>query len=26
VPTRYVEDKIYGLEHVEQYLSEEKAI
>ena len=25
VPTRYVEDKIYGLEHVEQYLSEEKA-
>lgn len=25
-PTRYVEDKIYGLEHVEQYLSEEKAI
>ena len=20
VPTRYVEDKIYGLEHVEQYL------
>ena len=26
VPTRYVEDKIYSLEHVEQYLSEEKAI
>lgn len=26
VPSRYVEDKIYGLEHVEQYLSEEKAI
>lgn len=26
VPTRYVEDKIYGLEHVEHYLSEEKAI
>lgn len=26
VPTRYIEDKIYGLEHVEQYLSEEKAI
>lgn len=26
VSTRYVEDKIYGLEHVEQYLSEEKAI
>lgn len=26
VPTRYVEDKIYGLEHIEQYLSEEKAI
>lgn len=26
VPTRYVEDKIYDLEHVEQYLSEEKAI
>lgn len=26
VPTRYVEDKIYGLEHVEQYLSEEKVI
>lgn len=26
VPARYVEDKIYGLEHVEQYLSEEKAI
>ena len=26
VPTRYVEDKIYGLEHVEQYLSEEEAI
>ena len=26
VPTRYVEDKIYGLEHVEQYLSEEKAV
>ena len=26
VPTRYVEDKIYGLEHVERYLSEEKAI
>ena len=26
VPTRYAEDKIYGLEHVEQYLSEEKAI
>lgn len=26
VPTRYVEDKIYGLEHVEPYLSEEKAI
>lgn len=26
VPTRYVEDKIYGLGHVEQYLSEEKAI
>lgn len=26
VPTRYVEDKIYGLEHVEQYLSEEKTI
>ena len=26
VPTRYVEDKIYGLEHVEQYLSEEKSI
>ena len=26
VPTRYVEEKIYGLEHVEQYLSEEKAI
>ena len=25
VPTRYVEDKIYGLEHVEQYLSEEKS-
>ena len=24
VPTRYVEDKIYGLEHVEQYLKEEK--
>ena len=22
VPTRYVEDKIYGLEHVEQYLYE----
>ena len=22
VPTRYVEDKIYGLEHVEQYLNE----
>ena len=21
VPTRYVEDKIYGLEHVEQYLN-----
>ena len=26
VPTRYVDDKIYCLEHVEQYLSEEKAI
>ena len=26
VPTRYVEDQIYGLEHVEQYLSEEEAI
>ena len=26
VPTRYVGDKIYGLEHVEQYLSEEEAI
>ena len=26
VPTRYVEDKIYGLEHVEQYLKEEKAV
>ena len=26
VPTRYVEDKIYGLEHVEQYLSEEEAM
>lgn len=26
VPTRYVEDTIYGLEHVERYLSEEKAI
>lgn len=26
VPTRYVEDKIYGLEHVEQYLKEDKAI
>ena len=26
VPTRYVEDKIYRLEHVGQYLSEEKAI
>ena len=26
VPTRYVEDKIYGLEHVEKYLSEEEAI
>ena len=26
VPTRYVEDKIYGLEHVEQYLSEEEGI
>ena len=25
VPTRYVEDKIYGLEHVEQYLKEDKA-
>ena len=25
VPTRY-EDKIYGLEHVEQYLKEDKAI
>ena len=25
VPTRYVEEKIYGLEHVEQYLSEEKS-
>ena len=24
VPTRYVEDKIYGLEHVEQYLKEDK--
>ena len=23
VPTRYVEDKIYGLEHVEQYLKED---
>lgn len=23
IPTRYVEDKIYGLEHVEQYLQEE---
>ena len=26
VPTRYVEDKIYGPEHVEQYLSEENTI
>ena len=26
VPNRYVEDKIYGLEHVAQYLSEEIAI
>ena len=26
VPTRYVEDKIYGLKHVEQYLKEEKAV
>ena len=26
VPTCYVEDKIYGPEHVEQYLSEENAI
>ena len=26
VPTRYVEDRIYGLEHVERYLKEEKAI
>ena len=26
VPTRYVEDKIYGLEHVEQYLKEDKAV
>ena len=26
VPTRYVEDKIYGLEHVEQYLKEEKTV
>ena len=26
VPTRYVEDKIYGLEYVEQYLKEDKAI
>lgn len=24
VPTRYVEDRIYGLEYVEQYLKEEK--
>ena len=24
IPTRYVEDKIYGLEHVEQYLKEDK--
>lgn len=23
IPTRYVEGKIYGLEHVEQYLQEE---
>ena len=23
IPTRQVEDKIYGLEHVEQYLQEE---
>ena len=26
VPTRYVEDKICGLEHVEQYLKEDKAV
>ena len=26
VPTRYIEDKIYGLEHVEQYLKEDKAV
>ena len=26
VPTRYVEDTIYGLEPVEQYLKEDKAI
>ena len=26
VPTSYVEDKIYGLEHVEQYLKEDKAV
>ena len=26
VPTRYVEDKIYGLEHVEQYLKVDKAV
>ena len=26
VTTRYVEDKIYGLEHVEQYLKEDKAV
>jgi len=26
VPTRYVEDKIYGLKHVEQYLKEDKAV
>ena len=26
VPTRYVEDRIYGLEHVEQYLKEEKVV
>lgn len=25
IPTRYVEDKIYGLEHVEKYLSERGA-
>ena len=26
VLTRYVEDKIYGLEHVGQYLNEDKAV